>query len=45
MSIKYGFIVLFDFQILHEKVHDVIVEKLKKAYAQVKMGDPCEREL
>ena len=29
-------------QILHEKVHDTIVEKLKKAYAQVRIGDPLE---
>ena len=32
------------FQILHEKVHDVIVDKLKKAYAQVPIGDPTERK-
>ena len=28
--------------ILHEKVHDEIVERLKKAYAQIKIGDPIE---
>jgi aldehyde dehydrogenase family 7 protein A1 len=28
--------------ILHEKVHDEIVERLKKAYAQVKIGDPLD---
>ncbi|ELU06714.1 hypothetical protein CAPTEDRAFT_179534 [Capitella teleta] len=28
--------------ILHEKVHDEVVEKLKKAYAQVKVGDPLD---
>ena len=26
--------------ILHEKVYDQVLERLKKAYAQVKMGDP-----
>lgn len=29
-------------QILHEKIHDIVVERLKKAYAQVKIGDPLE---
>ncbi|KAI0216241.1 Alpha-aminoadipic semialdehyde dehydrogenase [Lamellibrachia satsuma] len=28
--------------ILHEKVHDEIVNRLKKAYAQVPIGDPLE---
>ncbi|ESP00645.1 hypothetical protein LOTGIDRAFT_112613 [Lottia gigantea] len=28
--------------ILHEKVHDVIVERLVKAYQQLRMGDPLE---
>ncbi|XP_063434369.1 alpha-aminoadipic semialdehyde dehydrogenase-like [Mytilus trossulus] len=28
--------------ILHEKVHDEVVERLKKAYAQIKIGDPLE---
>ncbi|XP_048583838.1 alpha-aminoadipic semialdehyde dehydrogenase [Nematostella vectensis] len=28
--------------ILHESIHDQVVEKLKKAYAQVKMGDPLD---
>ena len=32
-------------QILHESVHDVIVERLKKAYSQVKIGDPLEGTL
>lgn len=27
---------------LHESIHDGIVEKLSKAYAQVRIGDPCE---
>ncbi|NP_001087698.1 alpha-aminoadipic semialdehyde dehydrogenase [Xenopus laevis] len=27
---------------LHESIHDEIVEKLSKAYAQVRIGDPCE---
>ena len=31
-------------QILHESVHDVIVERLKKAYAQVPIGDPLDGE-
>ncbi|NP_001016377.1 alpha-aminoadipic semialdehyde dehydrogenase [Xenopus tropicalis] len=26
---------------LHESIHDEIVEKLSKAYAQVRIGDPC----
>ena len=29
-------------QIVHEKIHDEIVERLRKAYAQVKIGDPLE---
>lgn len=29
-------------QILHESIHDVIVERLKKAYSQVTIGDPLE---
>ncbi|CAL1527725.1 unnamed protein product [Lymnaea stagnalis] len=28
--------------ILHEKVHDVVVEKLSKAYAQLRIGDPID---
>ncbi|XP_031563768.1 alpha-aminoadipic semialdehyde dehydrogenase-like [Actinia tenebrosa] len=28
--------------ILHEKIYDTVVEKLKKAYGQVKYGDPLE---
>ena len=31
-------------QIVHEKIHDTVVERLKKAYAQVKIGDPLEGE-
>ena len=31
-------------QILHEKVHDVVVERLKKAYAQLRIGDPLDGE-
>lgn len=27
---------------LHENIHDVIVERLKKAYGQVPIGDPLE---
>nr|KAG5705947.1 hypothetical protein BaRGS_010837 [Batillaria attramentaria] len=28
--------------ILHEKVHDEVVERLKKAYAQLRIGDPLD---
>ncbi|XP_059165665.1 alpha-aminoadipic semialdehyde dehydrogenase-like [Physella acuta] len=28
--------------ILHEKVHDMVIEKLAKAYAQLRIGDPIE---
>ena len=35
---------IFEHQILHEKVHDVVVEKLKKAYAQLRIGDPLDGE-
>ncbi|KAH9500842.1 Alpha-aminoadipic semialdehyde dehydrogenase [Bulinus truncatus] len=28
--------------ILHEKVHDIVVERLAKAYAQLRIGDPIE---
>jgi len=28
--------------ILHEKVYDTVLERLKKAYAQVKIGDPTQ---
>ena len=31
-------------QILHEKVHDVVVERLRKAYAQLRIGDPLDGE-
>ena len=30
------------FQILHEKVHDEIVDKLTKAYSQLRIGDPLD---
>ena len=33
---------LFCSQILHEDVHDEIVEKLTKAYMQVRVGDPLD---
>ena len=29
-------------QILHEKVYDEVVEGLKKAYSQLRIGDPLE---
>ncbi len=29
-------------KIVHEKIHDEVVERLKKAYSQVKIGDPLE---
>ena len=32
------------FQIVHESVHDVVVERLKRAYSQVRIGDPLEGE-
>ncbi|KAK7116371.1 alpha-aminoadipic semialdehyde dehydrogenase-like [Littorina saxatilis] len=28
--------------ILHEKVHDTVVDRLKKAYAQLRIGDPLD---
>lgn len=31
-------------QMLHEKIHDEVVERLKKAYGQVKIGDPLDGE-
>ena len=27
---------------MHEDIHDEVVERLKKAYAQVRIGDPLE---
>ncbi|XP_064618612.1 alpha-aminoadipic semialdehyde dehydrogenase-like [Lineus longissimus] len=30
--------------ILHENVHDEVVERLKKAYAQVRVGDPLDAD-
>ena len=33
---------VFFLQIVHASVHDEIVERLKKAYSQVKIGDPLE---
>ena len=29
---------------LHESLHDVVVERLKKAYAHVPIGDPLDGE-
>ena len=29
-------------QVLHEKVHDQVVERLVKAYKQLRIGDPLE---
>lgn len=29
-------------QILHESIHDEVVARLKKAYSQIKIGDPLE---
>ena len=29
-------------QIVHETVYDEVLERLKKAYAQVKIGDPLD---
>ena len=31
-------------QMLHEKVYDEVLGRLKKAYKQVKIGDPLEGE-
>jgi len=30
---------------LHENIHDAVVERLKNAYSQVRIGDPLEGEL
>ena len=30
--------------IVHERVHDAVVERLRKAYGQVKIGDPMDGE-
>ena len=30
---------------LHEKIHDTVVERLKNAYSQVRIGDPLEGKL
>ena len=30
------------FQILHEKVHDEVVGRLKNAYSKIRVGDPLE---
>lgn len=27
---------------MHEDIHDEVVERLKKAYSQVRIGDPLE---
>ena len=32
-------------QILHDKVYDEVLQRLVKAYGQVKVGDPLERKL
>ena len=32
-------------QILHEKIYDEVLEKLKKAYSQVRIGDPLDGKL
>lgn len=29
-------------KILHEKVYDEVIERLKKAYSQLRIGDPLE---
>lgn len=36
MSIKCSF------KIVHEKIYDEVVERLKKAYSQLKIGDPLD---
>jgi aldehyde dehydrogenase family 7 protein A1 len=28
--------------ILHDKVHDEVIERLKKAYSKIRIGDPLE---
>lgn len=35
-------ILSFCLQTVHEDIHDDVVERLKKAYAQVRIGDPLE---
>lgn len=35
---------LTTFQFLHESIHDEVVGKLAKAYAQVRIGDPWDRK-
>jgi acyl-CoA reductase-like NAD-dependent aldehyde dehydrogenase len=32
----------FFFQIVHENIYDEVLERLKKAYSQLKIGDPLE---
>ena len=32
-------------QMLHEKIYDDVVDRLKKAYSRVKVGDPLDGEL
>ena len=35
-------VILLVHQIIHDSLHDEIVEKLKKAYGQVPIGDPLD---
>lgn len=35
---------LFFAQFLHESVHDEVVNRLKKAYAQIRVGNPWDCE-
>ena len=39
---SFQFMILL-FQIIHEKLYDDIVAKLKKAYTLVKIGDPLDQ--
>ncbi len=34
--------VLLFLQMLHESLHDVVVERLKKSYSHVPIGDPLD---
>ena len=38
-------IIFLVYQIIHDSLHDEIVEKLKKAYGQVRIGDPLDGKL
>ena len=33
---------IIQFQLLHESIHDEFVERLKRTYSKIKIGNPCE---